>query len=97
MDEEKTATLVDYLNGPEAAALPEGIEVKAPSHTDPLLRPPKTKPVPWFPHPVQRASLLEGEWNGHPNYGCSECGLWHLDRAKVEAHLPIHGTKELGA
>ena len=51
----------------------------------------------FFPRPEQRAFLIEREWGGRVNFGCSECELTHLDRAVVEGHLPVHGTTDQGA
>ena len=54
---------------------------------------------PYFPPTFvpDAATIIEGEWAGQPNYGCSLCGFAHLDRTTAEAHLPIHGKTQTGA
>lgn len=37
------------------------------------------------------ATVRVGTWAGFPNYECSACQFAHLDEAKTQAHISIHG------
>ena len=41
---------------------------------------------PFIPPPPPHGTVIEGSWNGYPNFGCSACTFASLDREAAEAH-----------
>lgn len=49
------------------------------------------QPDPFAGYMQDNATIRVGTWAGITNYECSACGYAHLDEAKAQAHVFIHG------
>jgi hypothetical protein len=71
---------------PETEAEEEALELDIIETGDVVEAPAEPDPRPEFPPPPVHGSVIEGTWNGLPNFLCSACGFADLDRAITEAH-----------
>ena len=69
----------------------EAVVVDDETYPGPGEWPPELTADPFAGFMQPNATVVESWWRGLPNFTCSACPYAHLDRARAEAHVSIHG------